>query len=259
VRSLYGEELKPPLAEVVLRVRDLELTPDKRVSFDLHKGEVLGLFGLLGSGSHTLIARLFGLKSGGGTIEIGGQPVGIRSPGEAMESGVALVPADRHRQGLVKQMSVTQNICMTLMGRLATWGVILQESEREVGAKYQKLLNIRTPSLDQPTELLSGGNQQKVVLAKWLATNPKVLILEEATRGVDVGAKQEIYRIIREIAEQGFSILLISTEMPEVLGMSDRILVLREGEFVASFRRGDSTQAELLNAASRMRAAEPVL
>jgi inositol transport system ATP-binding protein len=258
VHSLYGEELKPPLAEVVLRVRDLELTPNRRVSFELHKGEVLGLFGLLGSGSHTLVTRLFGLKPGSGTIEISGETVGIRSPRDAMESGVGLVPADRHRQGLVRQMSVIQNICMTLMNKLATWGVIHQDSEREIGTRYHKLLSIRTPSLDQPTELLSGGNQQKVVLAKWLATNPKVLILEEATRGVDVGAKQEIYRLIREIAEQGFSILLISTEMPEVLGMSDRILVLREGEFVASFKRGEATQAQLLNAASRMRAAELV-
>jgi inositol transport system ATP-binding protein len=258
VRSLYGDEIKPPMAEVVMRVRDLELTPDKRVSFELHKGEVLGLFGLLGSGSHTLVSRLFGLKSGKGTIEISGQTVAIRSPRDAMESGIGLVPADRHRQGLVRQMSVIQNICMTLMGKLATWGVIHQSSEREVGAKYHALLNIRTPSLDQPTELLSGGNQQKVVLAKWLATNPKVLILEEATRGVDVGAKQEIYRIIREIAEQGFSILLISTEMPEVLGMSDRILVLREGEFVAAFGRGGATQAQLLSVASRIRATEPV-
>lgn len=256
VDSLYGKELRPPRDEVVLRVRDLELTPDAKVSFEVHKGEVLGLFGLLGSGSHTIAARLFGLKSGGGTIEIGGRSVSIQSPSKAMDCGVGFVPADRHRQGLVRQMTVVQNICMAMMSKLATWGIIHPNRERELGAKYQKLLNIRTPSLDQPTTLLSGGNQQKVVLAKWLATSPKILVLEEATRGVDVGAKHEIYRIIREIADQGFSILLISTEMPEVLGMSDRILVLREGELVASFRRGEATQAQLLSAASRIRKTE---
>jgi ABC-type sugar transport system ATPase subunit len=249
--SLYGDGGGQATREVVMRVTDLELAPRTQVSFDLHKGEILGLFGLVGCGTQTIAARLFGLKPGGGTIEIAGRVEDIPSPDAAMRHGIALVPADRHRQGLVRQMSVAENVSMGVVRKLTHRGFVDTKEEQALAERYRKLLDIRAASLDQPVEFLSGGNQQKVVLAKWLATNPKVLVLVEPTRGVDVGAKQEIYRIIHEISGLGFSIILISTEMPEVIGMSDRILVLREGSIVAEFQRGEASQERLLGVASR--------
>jgi ABC-type sugar transport system ATPase subunit len=256
VGSLYGEGEGHATRQVVMRVSNLELSPAARVSFDLHKGEILGLFGLVGSGAQTIAAHLFGLTPGSGRIEIDGKVEAIDSPAAAMRRGIALVPADRHRQGLIRQMSVAENVSMGVAGQVAPHGVIDRKREEELAAEYKKLLDMRIASLDQPVEALSGGNQQKVVLAKWLATKPKVLVLVEPTRGVDVGAKQEIYRIIREISGLGFSIVLISTEMPEVIGMSDRILVLREGSIVAEFQRGEASQEGLLSVASRPTVAE---
>ena len=252
VDSLYGEGGGGPQArEVVMRVTDLELAPRTQVSFDVHKGEILGLFGLVGCGTQTIAARLFGLKPGGGRIEVDGRVETVPSPDAAMRRGIGLVPSDRHRQGLVRQMSIAENVSMGVARKLTHFGFIDTREEQALAERYRKLLDIRAASLDQPVEYLSGGNQQKVVLAKWLATNPKVLVLVEPTRGVDVGAKQEIYRIIREISALGFSIILISTEMPEVIGMSDRILVLREGSIVAEFQRGEANQERLLGIASR--------
>lgn len=249
VGNLYQKEGRKSEGEIVLRVKELELNRAHAVSFELHKGEI-GLFGLMGSGTHTVAERLFGLKSGAGVIEIEGDAAQIRSPREAMRHGIAYVPPDRHRQGLIKQMSVVQNLSMAVLPRITKRYRIDKKQELELARHYKERMNIKTPSETQLVERLSGGNQQKIVLAKWLATAPRVLILEEPTRGVDVGAKQEIYRLINEMSESGYSIILISSEMPEVIGMSDRILVMHNGELVAQFHNGEADQSRLLHAAS---------
>jgi ABC-type sugar transport system ATPase subunit len=235
---------------VVLRVSDLELSPSRRISFEAHRGEILALFGLLGSGNHTVAERLFGLKPGVGTISLDGHDVTITSPGEAVRNGIAYVPADRHRHGLIKPMSVLDNISLVVLSTLGRHGWINRRGERQLAERYRQTLNIKTPSVRQAIELLSGGNQQKIVLAKWLALTPKLLILEEPTRGVDIGAKQEIYKIIREIANTGFSVILISSEIPEVLGLSDRILVMYDGLFVWERAKIEASHSALLHAAS---------
>jgi ABC-type sugar transport system ATPase subunit len=246
-RSLVLSGIKGPFK---LDVPDWKVDP----------GAVVGVAGLAGAGVHELFGILFGrlrVTAGVGSLP-SGQPL-PRSMAQAVRSGVAYIPADRKRIGLMLQRSVVDNLFAVRSLVQGRDGLFPDQTRLDATARTRcAALAVRSDSVKRAAAALSGGNQQKVVLAKWLATNPKVLILEEATRGVDVGAKQEIYRIIREIAEQGFSILLISTEMPEVLGMCDRILVLREGKFVASFQRGEASQAQLLNAASRMRVAEPV-
>jgi ABC-type sugar transport system ATPase subunit len=160
------------------------------------------------------------------------------------------VPADRHRHGLIKPMTVLENISLVVLPTLAGHGRIDRRRERQLAERYRQKLNIKTPTVQQVIELLSGGNQQKIVLAKWLASSPRLLILEEPTRGVDIGAKQEIYKIIREIADSGYSIILISSEIPEVLGLSDRILVMYDGQLVWEKPKRDTSHPELLQAAS---------
>jgi ABC-type sugar transport system ATPase subunit len=211
------------------------------------------LFGIPGSGSHTVAERLFGLKRGTGDIEINGQRVRIASPGDAKSRKLAYVPPDRHRQGIIKPMSIRQNISFPMLSGLSKGLVLDRDAIQRVSAEYMEKLRIKAPSDGQTVDFLSGGNQQKVVIGKWLAAKPDILILEEPTRGVDVGAKAEIYSIIHELAQGGLSILLISSEMPEVLGLSDRVLVLYKGEIVHEFARGEADQEQLLQRASHPR------
>jgi inositol transport system ATP-binding protein len=250
VGNLYSEKVGRTTTDVVLQVSDLELNQERSISFETRRGEILALFGLIGSGNHTVAERLFGLKAGRGAINIDGHRAFIRSPRDAVKHGIAYVPADRHRHGLIKAMTVLDNVSLVVLSTLSRLGWIDGHKERELGERYRQTLNIKTPSVRQATELLSGGNQQKIVLAKWLAATPKVLILEEPTRGVDIGAKQEIYRLIREIAATGFGIILISSEIPEVLGLSDRILVLYDGRLVWERAKSEASHSALLHAAS---------
>ncbi|MCM3762963.1 sugar ABC transporter ATP-binding protein [Alkalihalobacillus oceani] len=250
VDELYPSKTKAISEDAVLAVQDLEITPRHQVSFELRKGEIVGLFGLVGAGTHNVAQRLFGLKRGGGTISINGKKVKISRPKQAKKNDIGYVPPDRHRHGLVKEMTVQENLTLTILEKLSYYSKLNKKKEKEIIQTYIQDLQIKTPHEKQVVNLLSGGNQQKIVLSKWLVTHPKILILEEPTRGVDVGAKAEIYALIQKLANEGMSILFISTEMPEVIGMSDRILVMHEGAIVKQYSYGEVEQNELLAIAS---------
>ena len=220
------------------------------INFTLHRGEILGLSGLVGSGRSDLAQVLFGIHPvDSGEIRLKGKKATIRSPQHAMKQGIAYVPEDRQNQGLVLPMSVEQNISLATLMDLTKYGFVRVRQEEVVAEKSVEMLSIRTPSIFQQVENLSGGNQQKVVLAKWLLSRPDVLILDEPTRGIDVGAKAEIHRLMSELASQGISIIMISSELPEILGMSDRILVMRLGRLVAEFDRDEATQEKIIEQA----------
>jgi ABC-type sugar transport system ATPase subunit len=234
--------------EEVLRVEDLSI-PGKfeHVSLTLRAGEVVGLAGLMGAGRSEFASALFGLdRPASGSIWVGKQRVEIRTPVGAIEAGIALVPEDRKKQGLVLMASALHNSSLPSLWRLSRLSWIQRQRERRLATEYFTRLRVRAASPDVVVGGLSGGNQQKVVLAKWLAMHAKVLILDEPTRGVDVGAKAEIHALIGELAEQGTAILLISSELPEVITLSERILVLREGRLVGEVPRKDATQEGLL-------------
>ena len=232
----------PKIGETVLKVSNLSFGDRVRdISFELRRGEILGVAGLVGSGRTELALTIFGITPAtSGTIEIGGGPVAISSPGQACGLGIAYVPEDRGHQGLVRPMSIGQNISMASLGNVAS-GIFIRfaaETRRAVASIGQ--LGIRARGPDQVVGQLSGGNQQKVVLGKWLETSPRILIMDEPTRGIDVGAKAEIHALMGRLAEQGLSILMISSELPEVLGMSDRVLVMHGGRLVSTIDRADA-------------------
>jgi ABC-type sugar transport system ATPase subunit len=217
------------------------------VSFALHAGEIVGLAGLVGAGRSDIATALFGIEPpASGTIRVRGRDVTVRTPREAIELGIGLVPEDRKRQGLVQSESGLRNTSLTILDKLSRLSWIDRGKEREVAQQYFDRLRVRAPSVDVVVAGLSGGNQQKIVLARWLAARSKILILDEPTRGVDVGAKAEIHALIGELAEQGAAILLISSELPELLNLSDRILVLRTGRIVGELARADANQEKLL-------------
>ncbi len=227
------------------------------VSFDLHAGEVLGFAGLVGSRRTDVGLALFGISpADSGEVSLDGLPVSIAGPVQAMNIGIAYSTEDRRQLGLVMPLSIAANISLPSLSRfLSRFGLVRRAEERETAESFRKRLNIRAPSVDTPAAALSGGNQQKVVISKWLETQPKVLILDEPTRGIDVGSKVEVHQLINELAAQGMAIILISSDLPEVLAMSDRILVMREGRQVAMFDHTEATQERVLSAA--MSHAEP--
>ena len=228
----------------VLEVRNLTRAPQTRdVSMTVRAGEIVGLAGLVGSGRSEFAQVVFGiLPADAGEILLEGTPIRIKSPAQAMKLGIAYVPEDRGTQGLVRQMKIRENISMAVLGSLVRGGFVDGPAEKKLALQTIKQLSIRATSSEQVVNKLSGGNQQKVVVGKWLASKPRLLIVDEPTRGVDVGAKAEIHRLMSELAQQGLGILMISSELPEVLGMSDRILVMREGRLVAEFSRAEATQ-----------------
>ena len=232
----------------VLRVEHLSVPGRfEDVSLALHAGEVVGLAGLMGAGRSELACALFGLDTvTAGQVYVNGVRVHIDDPRQAIDYGIGFVPEDRKRQGLVLSESAMRNTSLPTLGLLSRFGWIQRPRERHQTAALFDQLRVRTPSLDAVVAGLSGGNQQKVVLAKWLASRPRVLILDEPTRGVDVGAKAEIHAIIGQLAAQGTAILVISSELPEVLRLSSRILVLRGGRLVGEVRREDASQELLL-------------
>lgn len=266
IRLMVGRELEtsgPPAAtatsDEALRVVGLSLwhaerTGDyavKDVTFSVRRGEVLGLFGLMGAGRTELLQTIFGLHPRAATGEAwaAGRPVSLKSPRHAIAAGIALAPEDRQAEGLVLPLSVAENVSLACLESVERWGAVQPARERRLAQRYVDLLRVKTPSLGQAVRNLSGGNQQKVVLAKWLATDPRVLLLDEPTRGVDVGAKQEIHGLIRELAADGLAVVMASSEMPEILSVADRILVLNEGRVTAEFARGQATEELLLRAA----------
>jgi ribose transport system ATP-binding protein len=223
----------------------------KDVGFSVHKGEVLGLFGLMGAGRTELFETIFGLhaRSASGRLFLEGRELRVSAPTDAIEAGIALVPEDRKRQGLVLDMSVAASISLAGIEQVERFGFLSSRRERRLAGDYTNRLRIKAASQKQPVKSLSGGNQQKVVIAKWLATRPKVLLLDEPTRGVDVNAKNEIYKLISELASAGLAIVMISSELPEIMTIADRIIVLSEGRQTAQFARAEATQEAILKAA----------
>jgi rhamnose transport system ATP-binding protein len=250
IENLFPKQ-EAKIGDVVLEVKNLNRQPlTKNVSFQVRAGEIVGIAGLVGSGRSETAQVIFGiLPAQSGEIFMEGKPVTITRPAQAVAHGIAYVPEDRGTQGLIKQMCIRENVSLSVLGELSRSGFIDQAKERALAQKSIEQFDIRAYGGEQLVNKLSGGNQQKVVLSKWLASNPKVLIMDEPTRGVDVGAKSEIHRLMSQLAaERGLAILMISSELPEVLGMSDRILVMRLGEIVAEFSREEATQ-ELVGAA----------
>jgi rhamnose transport system ATP-binding protein len=223
----------------------------KDVTFDLRRGEVLGFAGLVGARRTDVGLALFGVEPAtSGSIELNGLPRTIRSPQEAIAAGIAYVSEDRRQLGLSLPMPIAANITLPSLKRYLTrLGLVRAAEERLTAEAFRQRLMIRTPSVDVPVLKLSGGNQQKVMLSKWLNTSPALLILDEPTRGIDVGAKAEVHAIIGELAEQGIGIMMISSELPEVLAMSDRVLVMREGRQMAIFDRANATEQTIMAAA----------
>lgn len=242
--------LKRELGPVSLQVKALAGPGVRGVDFTLHQGEILGFSGLMGSGRTELMKLIYGANLvTTGEIAVDGQTLQPRSPADGLAAGIAYISEDRKGDGLVLELSVRENMSLCALSEFNKRGKIDGKAERQAVSDYVRLFNIKTPSQDQLIKLLSGGNQQKVAIAKGLLTRPKVLILDEPTRGVDVGAKKEIYQLINQFKKEGMSIILVSSEMPEVLGMSDRILVMHEGRISAEFMAQDANQEKLMAAA----------
>ncbi|MHC5225783.1 ribose ABC transporter ATP-binding protein RbsA [Ignatzschineria sp. LJL83] len=237
--------------DTILAVKDLHADGVNGVSFELKKGEILGIAGLMGSGRTELMKAIYGANSkSSGRVELEGKTISIRSAVEALKYGIVYISEDRKRDGLVLSMSVKENMTLSSLDLFQGMTKSLRLKEEIVAVKeYIDAFNIKTPHLEQNISLLSGGNQQKIAIAKGLMTQPKVLILDEPTRGVDVGAKKEIYDLINEFKARGLSVILVSSEMPEVLGMSDRILVMHEGKITAEFTHDEATQEKIMTAA----------
>jgi ribose transport system ATP-binding protein len=236
-----------------LEVRDLCYAggPATPVSFGVRAGEVVGMAGLVGAGRTELSEALFGLRPVvSGSVLLDGQHVWLRSPARSIAAGLLLVPEDRRQHGLVLEESVQHNLGLPNLDRLSRFGLVLPGREARLARGLRERLRVRTPRLSQPVGLLSGGNQQKVVLGKWLARQPKVLILDEPTRGVDVGAKGEIYALMDELAGAGIAVLMISSDLEEVLGMSDRVLVLHEGRLAGELPRAALSEQAVMRLAT---------
>ncbi|WP_322494627.1 sugar ABC transporter ATP-binding protein [Chloroflexus sp.] len=258
VQLMVGRELQPsapqpaePRGEPILRATNLVAGKAVRgVSLTLHRGEIVGMAGLVGAGRTNVARVLFGAgRLDQGEIWFEGKPVSIRSPRDAIRLGIGLVTEDRKAQGLFLKQSVRNNAGAGLLERLSRFGFVNFRALTQQVSDLSARLRVRTPSLNQQVRNLSGGNQQKVIIARWLALQPKVLILDEPTRGVDVGAKADIHALIRELAAQGMAILMISSELPEILAVSDRILVMREGRITAELNRAEATQDRIMQAA----------
>ena len=241
-----------PREDVVLHVEALARDGAfSDVSFDLHEGEVLGFAGLVGAGRTDVGLALFGIAPpDAGVVELRGKRMRAASPRQALRAGIAYLSEDRRQLGLSLPQSITANITLaTLRNYVTRMGLLGRSAEHAVAEGFREKLNIRTPSLDTPVEQLSGGNQQKTMLAKWLNAKPAVLVLDEPTRGIDVGAKAEVHQIIDELAASGMAIILISSDLPEVLAMSDRVLVMREGRQTGLFDRTEATEETVITAA----------
>jgi L-arabinose transport system ATP-binding protein len=232
---------------VVLKAEHIHSNWHRDVSFEVRAGEVVGFAGLIGAGRTELAKVVFGeLPHDAGTVLVDGKPTSIRHPDDGVRAGIGLAPEDRKREGLVMMRSVLENASLAILRRLSRFHFMRRRLERQTASDYVTRLHVRTPSLDQEVGKLSGGNQQKVVLARWLAAKPKVLILDEPTRGIDVGAKAEIYRLVDELANQGLGVMFISSELPEILGLSDRIYVMQNGRIAGELPGQGATEEAVL-------------
>ena len=254
---MIGREIEneyPPrthcVGDVLLEVRNLNTRKLHDINFKLHKGEILGLVGLVGAGRTEIIRALYGAdKVSGHEVRINGENVRIRSPKQAKRAGLGLVPEDRKRQGLITSFTVQSNITMAALDRLTRFGVVNGASEKDIAQRQIKALAVKTPSAQATVGNLSGGNQQKCIVGRWMELNPKILILDEPTRGIDVGAKYEIYVLMNRIVEEGGAVIMISSELPEVLNMSNRVLTICEGRITGEFNPEQASTSEIMDKA----------
>lgn len=236
---------------VVLEVKDLCGNGDENMNLKIHAGEVLGLGGLVGAGRTELAELIFGSKpKTSGQIFLNGKEINPRSPREAIDYGIALVPEDRKRHGALLGVSIKNNINMPIYERISKASVINSSVEKKTAEKYREEIQIKCPTINQLVKNLSGGNQQKVILGKWLAADSQLIIFDEPTRGIDVGAKFEIYKLINDLVESGRSVLMISSEMEELIGMSDRIIVLAEGQMTGELQKEEFDADKIMAYAS---------
>lgn len=260
VKLMVGRELsqfyphQPHKAgAAVLEVRGLRSrqNPGHVVSFDIHQGEIVGMAGLVGAGRTEVLQALFGVSPAlEGTVRVAGVACAPKTPRDAIAAGLALVPEDRKHDGLVLEMGVRENLSLATLDRDQRSGFLNTAQERAICEEMIPAMRIKTPNAEQPVQYLSGGNQQKVVIGKWLASRPKVLLMDEPTRGVDIGAKQEIYRLMEELAAKGVGILFVSSDLEEILGMSDRVLVMHEGRLAGELPRGALSEESVMRLAT---------
>jgi L-arabinose transport system ATP-binding protein len=254
VRMMVGRDLsqlfhreRQPAGDKVLDLRDVATDDVNGINLTVRAGEVVGVAGLIGAGRSELMKAIVGdLPIRAGEVWVNGEPVRFHSPADAVAAGIGFAPEERKAEALIMQRTVRDNIVLAVLSRIAKGFFVSSKAEKTVASKYIAQLRIRTPSSEQLVRNLSGGNQQKVVLARWLALGPTLLVLDEPTRGVDVGAKAEIYGIIDQLAKQGVAILVVSSELPEVLGLSDRIYVMAGGRIAGTIDRTDATEESIL-------------
>lgn len=256
--DLSRDTAPPTLGEVVLEVRNLTCAPlFKNISFSVRAGEVVGFYGLVGAGRTEVAETLFGLRGAdSGEILVDGAPVQINSPPDAIKLGISLVPENRKEQGLVLSMNCRDNMTLPQVQNLTTGIFVSSGAEIAIFEKYRDKLEIKTPSWRQTAGVLSGGNQQKIVIGKWLSMQPRVLIVDEPTRGIDVGSKSEIHMLLRALAAQGYAVIVISSEMPEVLRVSDRIVAMYSGRIMCEFTAEQVTEDSLVQAISGIQTSE---
>ncbi|MEN9740766.1 MAG: hypothetical protein RLZ72_1032 [Actinomycetota bacterium] len=246
-------KVEAEIGEVILEVENLNRGHlVKNVSFKVRRGEILGFAGLMGSGRSEVLETLFGIyPAESGTVKVKGKEVKIREPHQAIEAGIGLLTEDRKKTGIMGVLSVRENMSVASLDRFSIGGILRKKNIEDACEDQRQALALKTPSLNQLIQNLSGGNQQKVLISRWLLTDPDILIIDEPTRGIDVGAKSEIHRLMGELAKQGKAIIMVSSEMPEVLGMSDRIVVMCEGNLVDEVSRADATQEKIMELATR--------
>ncbi|WP_186065427.1 sugar ABC transporter ATP-binding protein [Burkholderia gladioli] len=255
--ELYAKSASHATREVVLEVEGLTMRSHKGapgwvrdVSFRVHRGEILGIAGLVGAGRTEIMEMIFGMRPASGEVRVAGRPVAIRGPHDAIAHGIGFATEDRKGQGLVAGMSIRENFSLTHLESYSPWQFVRHAKEARRCREFVRELGVKTPSIEQKVVNLSGGNQQKVVLAKWLARRPRLLIVDEPTRGIDIGAKAEVHALLARLAEQGVAIIAISSDLQEVLAISDRILVVREGRVTGDFARDEASQERVMAAAT---------
>ena len=259
VRQMVGRDVgqvfpkqEVAIGETVLTVSGYRHpTEFEDINFELRRGEILGFYGLVGAGRSEFMQSLIGItKPSAGAIRLDGEVKVIRSPAEAIEAGIVYVPEERGRQGAIIGLPIFQNVTLPSLTRTSHSGFLRMAEEFALAREYTARLDLRAASLDQDVGTLSGGNQQKVVIAKWLATRPKVIILDEPTKGIDIGSKAAVHAFMSELAASGLSIIMVSSEIPEIMGMADRVIVMREGRIAGRFERAELTAEKLVRAAA---------
>ncbi len=256
--EIYSKQDSYKTSEVILELKNVTQVKRgkahkafiKNINFKLHRGEILGFSGLVGAGRTEIMELLFGLNEYHGEVFLEGKLLKIDSPNTAIESGLGFVTEDRKQQGLILNMTVRENFSLTHLRKYTKFDFVDRKQETRKTREYINRLGIKTPSEEQQVVNLSGGNQQKVVIAKWVARNPKVLIIDEPTRGIDIGAKAEVHSLLNTLAQQGMGIIMISSELPEILSMSDRIIVVKEGSITGEFTREEANQERIIQAAT---------